>query len=267
MGADWFRTLMVTPAPLLLGYYSDMSAVAMYQVVIPLVALNKQAAQSFGMLFEPAASRLVARHDRSGLEHLYWRAALWVAVLTFPGFAVSFALAEPLTVLLYGDRYAFAAPILSLLAVGTFIDACAGFNDATLRVAGKTRWLIGVNAVGAMLNVLLNLLLIPRMGALGAGIATGTALFVYSVLKQICLWRATGVHGLHPAYAQPYGVMALATAGLVILRMEWGHQLWILIPGVTLAVLAVVWVARATLSISDTFPELARWPLLKRIFG
>jgi O-antigen/teichoic acid export membrane protein len=267
MGADWFKSLMVTPAPLLLGYYSDMSSVALYQVVIPLVALNTQAAQSFGILFEPAASRLVARHDRSGLDHLYWRAALWVAVLSFPGFAISFAAAEPLTVLLYGDRYALAAPILSLLAIGTFIDASAGFNDATLRVAGKVRWLMGVNAVGASLNVVLNLLLIPRMGALGAGIATGTALFVYSLMKQICLWRATGVHGLHPAYARPYGVLALATGGLVILRIGWGDQLWILIPGVALAVLAVVWVARATLSISDTFPELARWPLLKRIFG
>jgi hypothetical protein len=36
---------------------------------------------------------------------------------------------------------------------------------------------------------------------------------------------------------------------------------------VTLAVLAVAWLARSTLSVSETFPEIARWPLIKRILG
>lgn len=267
MGSDWFRTLMKTPAPLLLGYFSDMSAVALFQVVIPLVGLNTQASQSFTMLFEPSASRVLARNDRKGLEDLYWRSAVWVAILSFPGFALSFAAAEPLTVMLYGERYAAAAPILSVLALGTFIDVSAGFNDATLRVAGKIRWLISVNALGAFLNIGLNLLLIPRMGALGAGIATGGALLTYAILKQLCLWRATGVRFLHPGYARPYAVMALLTVGLVILRVLWPSQPWVLIPAVGLAVLIIALLARATLSISDTFPELARFPILKRILG
>lgn len=267
MAADWFRTLMVTPAPLLLGYFSDMSAVALYQVVIPVVALNRQAAQSFIMLFEPSASRVLARQDRTGLERLYWRSAMWVAILSFPGFAVSFTMAEPLTVFLFGERYAAAAPILSFLALGTFVDASIGFNDATLRVAGKLRWLLGVNAAGALLNVALNLLLIPRMGAVGAGIATGSALVFYAFMKQFCLWFATGVRGLHPSFLWPYSALAGLAAALVILRAEWGQQPWILVPGVMLSVLAVALLARNTLSISDTFPELARWPLLERILG
>jgi O-antigen/teichoic acid export membrane protein len=258
---------MVTPAPLLLGYYTDMSAVALYQVVIPLVALNTLASQSFAMLFEPSASRILARDDRSGLEHLYWRSAIWVAVISFPGFAVSFTAAEPLTVMLFGDRYAAAAPILSLLAIGTYVDASAGFNDATLRVAGKIRWLMAVNAGGAFLNVGLNLLLIPRLGALGAGIATGSALLVYAVMKQLCLWRATGVRVLPPGYVRPYGIMALLIAALVIVRLRWGDDLWIVLAGVTLGVLAVAWLARSTLSVSESFPEVARWPLIKRIVG
>jgi O-antigen/teichoic acid export membrane protein len=258
---------MNTPAPLLLGYFSDMSTVALYQVAIPLVALNTQVSQSFAMLFEPSASRVLARNDRQGLEHLYWRSAVWVAVLSFPGFAVSFAAAQPLTVMLYGERYASAAPILSLLAIGTFVDASVGFNDATLRVGGKIRWLMGVNAVGAALNVGLNLLLIPRMGALGAGIATGTAMLAYAILKQICLWLGTGVRGIHPDYARPYAVMAVLTLALVILRIGWPAELRVLIPGVTLSVLVVVLLARATLSISETFPELSRWPWLTRIMG
>jgi O-antigen/teichoic acid export membrane protein len=267
MASDWFRSLMTTPAPLLLGYFSGMSTVALYQVVIPLVALNTQVSQSFAMMFEPSASRVLARGDRAGLEKLYWRSAVWVAVLSFPGFAISFATAEPLTLLLYGERYQAAAPILSLLAVGMFLNAALGFNDAALRVSGNIRWLMGVNIVGALLNIGLNLLLIPPMGALGAGIATGTAMLIYSVLKQYCLWRATGVHGLHPTFIHIYAMIGLLVAALALLRVLWPGNLWILLPGVVLSALTLALLARSTLSISDTFPELARWPLLKRLLG
>jgi O-antigen/teichoic acid export membrane protein len=267
MGADWFRTLMVTPAPLLLGYFTDMGTVALYQVAIPLVALNTQVSQSFVMFYEPSASRVLARGDLQGLETLYWRSAMWVAVLTFPCFAFSFTAAEPLTELLFGERYAAAAPILSLLAIGTFLDAAAGFNDSTLRVSGKVRWLMAVNAFSALLNVTLNVLLIPRMGALGAGIATGTAMFVYAVLKQICLWRATGVRMMHPTYLGPYLVMCLVIIGLVLLRITSGDRLWILVPCLAAGTVLVALQARATLAITETFPELARWPLLKRLVG
>jgi O-antigen/teichoic acid export membrane protein len=267
MASDWFRTLMTTPAPLLLGYFSGMSTVALYQVVIPLVGLNTQVSQTFAMMFEPSASRVLARGDRAGLENLYWRAAAWVALLSFPGFALSFALAEPVTLLLYGERYQAAAAILSVLAVGMFLDAAMGFNDAALRVSGNVRWLMGVNVVGAIINIGLNLLLIPSMGALGAGIATGSAMVIYALLKQYCLWRATGVRGLHPTVVRFYVSLVLVVAGLSLLRVLWASNLWILLPSIALAGLTLALVARSTLSISDTFPELARWPLLKRVLG
>ncbi|HET9949827.1 MAG TPA: flippase [Longimicrobiales bacterium] len=267
MGADWFRALMTTPAPLLLGYFTDMSTVALYQVVIPLVALNNLASQSFVMLYEPSASRVLARGDRQGLEKLYWRSAAWVAVLSFPGFAVSFAAAEPLTLLLYGERYAAAAPILSLLAIGTFLDVAAGFNDSTLRVSGNVRWLMAVNALGAILNVTLNVLLIPPMGALGAGIATGMAMLVYAVLKQLVLRYATGVRMMHPAYFGPYAAMGAMILWLLALRALAPHELWWLAPGLLAALVVVALQARSALSVTETFPELGRWRVLRRLLG
>jgi O-antigen/teichoic acid export membrane protein len=55
-----------------------------------------------------------------------------------------------LTVLLFGERYVDAAPILSLLALGQFANAVIGFNAATLRVSGSLRWLLGVNVAAVV---------------------------------------------------------------------------------------------------------------------
>lgn len=265
MGADWCAILLTTTSPLLLGYFTEMSEVALFQVVVPLVAINRLVAQSFGVLFEPSAARMLGRDHHDELNQLYWRSALWVAVLSFPAFAVSFTAAEPLTVLLFGDRYAEAAPILSLLAVGYFVDAMLGFNSAILRVAGQVKLLLAVNVAAATLNVILHVVLIPRMGALGAGIATATSWVLYGVMKQVALHATAGVRGFETGLLGAYGMMGLAAVALLVTRIRWPGSVWIVGGAAVLASLAVLARARAELSIVTTFPELARYPLIRRI--
>jgi O-antigen/teichoic acid export membrane protein len=267
MTADWCAILMTTTGPLLLGYFSDMSAVALFKVVVPLVTLNMVVAQTFVVLFEPAASRLFARKDPDGLSSFYWRSAVWVAVLSFPAFALTFTASEPLTVLLFGERYASAAPILSILALGAFLESMVGFNGSVLRVAGKLRWLVGTHVASAVVNLGLNILLIPRMGALGAGIASGTSWIIYAVIKQTGMRIGTGVSAFDRHYAGPYASIALAILFLLAVRVMWPEQVIALLAAAAVASMAVLLQARSKLSISETFPELGRFPLLKLLLG
>jgi O-antigen/teichoic acid export membrane protein len=267
MAADWCSVYMLTAGPLLLGYFTDMSTVALYQVVVPVAALNIVVAQSFAMLFEPAASRLFARGDAIGLNRLYWRTAVWVAVLTFPLFAVSFTASTPLIVMLFGERYAAAAPILSFLAAGQFVDSMPGFNSAALRVTGKLRWLIGVNAFGAMITIGLSIVLIPSLGALGAAIGSFVGFVLYTVFKQIAINVSTGVKAFDLAYKGPYITMALVGLALLVTRMLWHDEPWIVFPAAVVGSLAVYASARVSLSVTETFPELGRSKLLRTILG
>jgi O-antigen/teichoic acid export membrane protein len=219
------------------------------------------------MLFEPSASRLVARGDRVGLERLYWRTAMWVSALSFPLFALSFTAAVPLTVLLFGERYAAAAPILSLLAFSQFVEATAGFNAETLRVSGKIRWLIGANLAGLAVLVGISVALIPAMGALGAGIGTAAGQLCYTILRQTFVRVAVGVKSVDQEHVGFYVTMAAMGAVFLTIRLVAPTNPWIIAPPVLLGVWAVFMSARSSLSVSDTFPELARIPLLGRILG
>ena len=268
MAADWCAVVLTTVGPLMLGYYSGMNAVALFQVVVPLVTLIRLVSQTFLVLFEPSAARLYARNDLEGLEKLYWRSAMWVAALTFPAFAASFTAAEPLSVLLFGERYRAAGPILSFLAFGAFLESVLGFNVATLRAAGKLRWLIGVNVVAALASVVMHLLLIPSLGALGAGIATGGSWVLAALLKQVALWKGVGVKLLDISYAGPYLTMALGTAVLAVIRVFRPDDALILASAAVIASSLVLAHARLSLSITDTFPELGRrFPALAKVLG
>ena len=267
MTADWCAMLMATSGPLLLGYFSDMGSVALFKVVIPLVTLNMVVAQTFVVLFEPAASRLYAREDHEGLNSFYWHSAVWVAVLSFPAFAFSFTAAEPLTVLLFGERYVSAAPILSILALGAFLESIVGFNAPALRVAGKLRWLVGTNVAATVVSLTLHIILIPRMGALGAAIATTTSAIIYALFKQVGMRIGVGVSAFDRHYIGPYAAIALAGLFLLGVRLIWPEHVLVLVAAATLASVAVLLKARSRLSISETFPELARFPLLKLLLG
>lgn len=267
MVSDWCAILTLTMGPLLLGYHSDLSAVALFTVVVPLVTLIRLVSQTFVVLFEPAAARLHARGDLAGLGALYWQSGTWVAVLTFPAFALSFAAAEPLCTLLFGERYAAAAPILSVLAVGSFAESVLGFSAPTLRVVDKVGWLLLVNATAACLGIALSLFLIPRLGALGAAIGTGACWIAYATFTQIAVHRVAGVRGFERRYLGPYLAIAVSCLALGALRIARPHDVVTLCAAVALASTAVLSIARGSLSIGDTFPELARHPALRWLLG
>ena len=90
---------------------------------------------------------------------------------TFPIFALTGPLAPATTVTLFGQRYAESALVLSILAVGYYLNVMFGFNVYTLQVCGRIRLLVGVNLFMASLNIGLCFALADELGAVG--IATG----------------------------------------------------------------------------------------------
>lgn len=260
--SDLRSNFMTSAGPLLLGYFSGMSDVALFRVVLPLAAANQLVNQSFAILYKPTASRMFARGDAEGIAHHYWRTALWVAVLAFPIFAVTFAGGEPLTAFLYGARYEEAGPILSLLAFGYYFNACLGFNGMTLKVVGRVREVVGINVTAAAACAGLNLLLVPSLGALGAGIATAASLVLHNLLKHAVLRLTTGVPLFDPAYARSYAMVAAGIGALAALLLLRPGGVF-LMTSLALAVALLVFLgARKQLKVGETFPELARIRLL-----
>ena len=100
----------------LLEYFHKAQAVADYRAVQPVADLNTVVLQSFSLLFMPAMARLFAKNDQEGINNLYWQSTIWVTIITFPVFLVTFSLAQPVTLLLFGQRYAESGLIMALLA-------------------------------------------------------------------------------------------------------------------------------------------------------
>jgi O-antigen/teichoic acid export membrane protein len=265
LAVDALFLLQNTANIVMLDQFGSATDVADYRAVQPAAHLNLLVMTSFTLLFTPVASRLFVRGDQEGVNELYWRTAVWIAVCSFPVFAATFAVASPVTVGMFGDRYEGSATILALLSLGYYCNAALGFNGLTLRVYGLVRYVVVISVIAAAINVALNLALIPGQGAVGAGIATAATMLIHNVLKQVGLRRGTGISVFEWRHARVYVTIAAATGGLLAAQ-------WALAPGPVLALAmvggascAVFALSRRSLRIGDMFPELVRLPVLGRL--
>ena len=256
---------MTTVSVALLAYFKDTEAVALYRAIFPAARLNQLVYFTFILLFVPLATRMYARADHEGMRASYWQTAAWLAVFTFPIFALTGPLAEPTTITLFGERYEDSAPLLAILACGYYFSAALGFNAMTLQIYGRLRYVLGVNVITAVLNIGLSLVLIPEIGATGVAIANAAALVCQQVLFQAGLGRGIGVPLFEWRYARLYAVIVAAAGALAAVQLTLEPPTVVAVLLAIVASLVVLFANRGLLDLDATFPELQRIPFLARL--
>lgn len=265
--SDLVNVLMHSTDTLLLGYFHNTSEVALYQVILPASHFNKLVMMSFALLYTPAAARLFAKEDYKGINELYWQTAIWVGVLSFPLFALTFSMAKSLTLFLYGPRYEDSWVFLQLISFGYYFNVVTGFNGLTLKVLGKLRYVVIINIVAVVVCIILSLIFIPLWGALGASIATTSSMVIHNILKQAGLKLASGLRVFDWHYLSFYIIITVAALIVFLAQMFLTDNVYVLGALVGIVSLTVLKLTASKLKVEETFPEIYKLPLMKYIIG
>lgn len=264
--SDMIHLLHSTSPLLFIQYFGGNASVAAFRSVLPVARLNEVVRSNFAYLFLPATARLFAQQRHRDLNDLYWRTAVWVLLLGFPVFVMTFVFAGPLTVLLFGEAYRSSAQILSVLATGYYCIAALGFNTQTLRTYGQIRFAAWADVAALIASLAGFVLVIPWAGALGAAYVMSGVLILHALVNQGGLLLTSTVDPWPRRFARPYVSVMLATLGLMV-----GHGLGVnLVVKAILAIAATVVVLvlnRDLLELHDTFPELMKIPGARWLAG
>ncbi|HET8784846.1 MAG TPA: oligosaccharide flippase family protein [Candidatus Limnocylindrales bacterium] len=251
----------------LIEVLSTTSEVAEFRAVLPLAIQNLFVATSFRFIFTPGAARHYARGDHVALNDLYWQTAAWIAILAFPLFALCVGFPEQLSVLLFGEQYRSSGLILGILCIGYYVNGAMGFNTLTLRVFNRVRFLAITDLSTAALNLVLALVLIQQFGALGAAIATSATFVLQNFIYQWGLKTQTWVAGLDARYVRPYASIIIGALVIIAIAQILRPPFLVGIVVVGAVSLLVFAINRHSLQIVDTYPELGRFRVMRRIFG
>jgi GT2 family glycosyltransferase/O-antigen/teichoic acid export membrane protein len=151
---------------------------------------------------------VIAREDYERLVYMTGRITQVMALGGMLVALVLWTLAEPLVVLLGGDQYEPAAPVLQIQCFAAITIFVIAAWQPTLFGLGRLRSSAVAMAVGLVTVLVAGLVLIPPLGATGAAIAAVAADAVLCVAVYVALRRA----GPGPWFSGPMTARALGAA-------------------------------------------------------
>ena len=179
---------------LMLGAMRDAVEVGQYNVAYPMSIFIATPLTALIFIFSPVVSELYAQNRMSEIRNNFAIITKWVLAFTFPLFLIIFL--YPLTIIdfLFGEGYTAADNVLRILSVGFIINNLLGPNTATITAMGNPRFVMWATLATAILNILLNIALIPRWGMEGAAIASISAMASINLLTTLKLYSMSRTH-------------------------------------------------------------------------
>jgi len=177
---------------IILGMFRPAADVGVFNVAARLAELLGMALIATNFVLAPRLSRAWTRGDLTTAQHLLTRATRGVALVSLL-MAAALGVMGPWILVLYGSDFAGAFPPLLILVGGRLASAVFGSLGIVLVTAGREGALLAGVAAGAATNLLLNFLLIPSYGAMGAAVATSAGIIVWNSVLGVLVLRNTGL--------------------------------------------------------------------------
>jgi O-antigen/teichoic acid export membrane protein len=186
-----FVTIYYYIDTLLLTAFCDAAVVGQYNAAYRLLEAPLFVIQAVTTALFPAASLFFAE-DRLQLQRLTVRIFEKAAAFGLSIAVVTALVADDLVTFIYGPQYRAAGPILAVLIFSAALIMPSTICGTTLRATDRQMVSALVTGLGALLNIGLNLALIPTYAAMGAAWATlATEVFVLAVYGTL-VWRSVG---------------------------------------------------------------------------
>jgi O-antigen/teichoic acid export membrane protein len=174
---------------ILIGHYLDPTAVGIYAVAILLVQALTLVPNAIQCVTYPAMATLFGKGDVVGVRHIFY-STLKKSFLLTSGVAVLLAICAPLIItLLFGQQFLGAYVPLLILLIGYTVDSSFSAVGTTLGSIGKVHIVFRIQAICVVLNIILNILLIPPLGISGAALATSIMLIVDFIITTALINR------------------------------------------------------------------------------
>jgi O-antigen/teichoic acid export membrane protein len=192
--ASAFRVGVLWLDVILVGALISPTAAAVYTVATRLLQAGFIAVDAIGQTVEPLFSRLLAKEEMAGANALYQVATSWLVAITWPLFLAVWIFA-PTLLGLFGQEFVGASSVITILATSALVGSGLGPIDVLLVMSGRTMWGLWNSMAALFLNVVLNIVLIPRLGLDGAAIAWAVSRVASNLLPLV---EMRTVYRFHP---------------------------------------------------------------------
>lgn len=196
----------------MLGILGSSGNVGVYNIAFLVSNILATVTMAFNNIFSPIISELYHGGRRSELRSLFQSLTRTIIMIVTPAFLWLLAFGDDLLGV-FGKEFAAGYPSLVVLGLAALLSCAVGSVSMILAMTGHQKYNVWNTITVTVLNIVLNLVLIPRYGILGAAVATGISLTLVNVIRMFQVRRLLGLVPYTKAYWKP------VAAGVVVLGL------------------------------------------------
>lgn len=204
----------------LLKFFKTLSDVSMFYGPHFLIIRLQVIPVTLSTVLFPSLAR-VAGHSPKRLSSVFERAFGILVSISLPLTLVAMMLADDFIVFYFGQEFAKAAIVFKILIWiinFMFIECLMGF----LLISINKQWFpVYSNAVTLIVNIVLDVILIPRYGYVGASVATLIAYGIRTSMTYYFVSTSIDFAPLHKIILRPVS-SALVMGGVIVLGIKFG---------------------------------------------
>jgi O-antigen/teichoic acid export membrane protein len=177
---------MLNDIMLLSIFHHDPAVVADYKVAYFLPGNLSIISGAVGMFVAPYFVK--NESDPKWIMRNYRKTLLVSAGLIALAIVVLSVFAKPIVALFFGDQYLNTVPLLRLLLIASFANSGIRLATANILAAmGQIRYNMIVSIVGVILQIGMNLLIIPVLGVIGVAI-TSITVYIFMAISLVIVF-------------------------------------------------------------------------------
>ncbi|RJR19632.1 MAG: flippase [Nitrospiraceae bacterium] len=169
----------------ILGMFKPTEIVGIYGIATKLVLLVYFPMMAFAAVIPSLISSIHASGDLTELKKVVSESTRWIMSMAMPIILILLIEGKYILKYFYGPEFEAGYTVLVILTLGQMIKAGAGLIGVILQMTGEHKVYMKVNIVLGILNIILNILLVPRYGMTGAAAATS---FCLVMVDLICIY-------------------------------------------------------------------------------
>jgi O-antigen/teichoic acid export membrane protein len=168
-----------------LGLYSGSKAVAIYGLAFSLNAIINTVFAPIMNVLVNHFSELVSRKEDEFLRFLIFYSTKYFNLFLIPIFYIALTFYKPILTLVYSNTYRGVGEIFPLLFFATLFSVVMSVGNSIPFYYEKQKFIIAMGLVAGVLNIALDMTLIPKQGYLGAAIANMVSQILFTLIAFI----------------------------------------------------------------------------------
>ncbi|SHG37696.1 oligosaccharide flippase family protein [Halobaculum gomorrense] len=209
---------------LMLNILENNYAVGQYQAIFQTSATLMLLQQSANAIFPSYASDYYHNSNKSPLSNIYTGMTKYLIWLGVAGGGFLYLYSGPV-LSIFGSGFTGLERGLRVLVIGQLFAVGFGLGGPFLIMAGYERSEFINSTISALLNIILNFILIARYGVIGAAVATASTIVVVNTLRIIQVKYFIGIHPFSRSYWKGAASSVSAIIAMFLLRDILGNSL------------------------------------------